>query len=429
MIEGIYKGIISALISLLGILGALGGQVQAQFLGANSELLEVKDRITGVRQFTKTENNCVTIPGRTIISSTSTNRVEESYTKCNKRQVAMVEYKFYSAAESAPLVSAPGKEVFRDEMSVHYRKGDTITAIFDSPKPKFEKVNGEWRDLEYKKIDQATYEVTVAPIAYLFGIGFVFADTETFNATGTFNPQVDDHTVLVVGGGGGGGGTGGTAVTAGGGGGAGGFVEQALTITAAQSITIGFGGNGFDAGDPGGAGERGATTSIGSLLERGGGGAGGFGDGSPGDGTIGRNGGGGGAGDTTGLGAPGLDFDGGDGFGSGNGTLRSGGGGGGATVAGGDGTSATRGSGGTGAESSLSGSEVTYSTGGEGSQSGDGDGAAGSANTGQGGVGGHGGVGGNGGSGIVIIQFTAPEADHFFPSFTKYLLPIRLASE
>jgi len=420
----------SIIFIVLGIFWDKSIIVKAEILGADAELLIVKARITGVRQFTKTESNCVTIPGRTIISSTSTNRVEEEYTKCNTRQVAMVEYKFYSDIESALLYQEGlGDEIFRDDMSVHYQKGDIVTAVFDSPKPKFQKVNGEWRDLNYKEIDQEAYELTVAPISYFLGIEKAYAD-ETFNSDGNFTPSVDDHTVLVIGGGGGGGGTSGDNQNGGGGGGAGGFVEQALTITATQSITVGSGGAGFSGGNPGGRGLQGATSSIGSLLEINGGGGGGHQDGGNVDGTNGASGGGGGSGDTSGSGGVGFTGgnDGGNGFGNGNGALRAGGGGGGATVAGGNGTSGTRGSGGTGDESSLSGSEVTYSAGGNGAQTGDGNGANGSANTGFGGVGGFQGTGGNGGSGIVIITFTPAAADHFFPSFIfNNLIPVEIA--
>lgn len=252
----------------------------------------------------------------------------------------------------------------------------------------------------------------------------------TFNASGTFTPQLGlscDY-LVVAGGGGGGGGSSGSS-RSGGGGGAGGYLTSIggspLSVTAtAYSITVGAGGAG--AALNGGRGSSGSNSVFSSVTATGGGAGGG---GATGSLTGGSGGGGGGF---TGLlsGASGTAGQGNSG-GSGENGLGRGGGGGGATGGGstpGPNPGDAGGNGGAGTSSSITGSAVTRSGGGGGGTDSDwtptgsggsggggaggiaGVGANGTVNTGGGAGGGggrfgSGGGGGTGGSGVVIIRY------------------------
>ena len=209
---------------------------------------------------------------------------------------------------------------------------------------------------------------------------------------------------LVIGGGAGGGGG---VDNSGGGGGAGAYAPGSLfVVPGAYSLKVGLGG----------AGDSGATLSVGStgsfsqfvnLVAQGGGGGGGRNS----NGSGGGSGGGGGGSNSAQTNGGSVDNpfgnNGGAGRASGSATQRPGGGGGGAGGAGGDFTgTSTGGAAGAGAASSITGTSVTRAAGGLG---GSGNifvnGAAGAANTGTGGggSGGNDASGGNGGSGVVIF--------------------------
>jgi hypothetical protein len=122
---------------------------------------------------------------------------------------------------------------------------------------------------------------------------------QTFTASGTYTPTTGMQFCIIecIGGGGGGGGVGGAASSflSAGGGGSGSYSRSRKTSTdigASQTVTVGAAGAGGSAGANNGT--AGGTTSVGSLVTAGGGGAGTF--------TDSLNNGAGGAGGTAGTG-------------------------------------------------------------------------------------------------------------------------------
>jgi hypothetical protein len=238
----------------------------------------------------------------------------------------------------------------------------------------------------------------------------------TFLTSGTFTPQTSlSCDALVVAGGGGGGGQNG------GGGGAGGFrTITSLSVTSAQTVTVGGGGANGTASIPG---TQGASSVFSTVTSAGGGGggystAGAGGSGGSGGGGAPNNG-TGGAGNTPST-SPSQGNSGGN---AGVGPTYRGGGGGGASAAGTPGSNLGNGNGGAGTANSYSGSSVTYAGGGGGGAEGTAgaggaggggnggnfaSGTSGTVNLGGGaGGGGAGNPGGTGGSGIVIIRYLA----------------------
>jgi hypothetical protein len=253
----------------------------------------------------------------------------------------------------------------------------------------------------------------------------------TFLTSGTFTPQTTlSCDYLVVAGGGGGGGS-----RSAGGGGAGGYLTSIggspLSISTAQTVTVGAGG----AGQTDARGLVGNDSQFGSLTLVKGGGYGGAGtDGAaPQIGGNGGSGGGGGGWGSANAGGTALGTQGNAGSAAATAPNYPAGAGGGAGAAGATitGSSTSSAAGGAGLANSISGTSVTYAGGGGGGASpnattggagGSGGGGAGgnttvngnpgTANTGGGGGGsGRGfvnpGIGGAGGSGIVIIRYLA----------------------
>jgi hypothetical protein len=238
----------------------------------------------------------------------------------------------------------------------------------------------------------------------------------TFLTSGTFTPSTSlSCDALVVAGGGGGGGQNG------GGGGAGGFrTITSLSVTSAQTVTVGGGGANGTASIPG---TQGASSVFSTVTSAGGGGggystAGAGGSGGSGGGGAPNNG-TGGAGNTPST-SPSQGNSGGN---AGVGPTYRGGGGGGASAAGTPGSNLGNGNGGAGTANSYSGSSVTYAGGGGGGAEGTAgaggaggggnggnfaSGTSGTVNLGGGaGGGGAGNPGGTGGSGVVIIRYLA----------------------
>jgi hypothetical protein len=227
-----------------------------------------------------------------------------------------------------------------------------------------------------------------------------------FTTSGTFTPTGTLSCAYLCAGGGGGGASG-----TGGGGGAGDVLTgTALSISSAQTITIGAGGIAGSGYPQSVSPTQGGTSSIGSLVSSIGGGRGGTNAASGGNGASGGGGGtGGGLGGTAiGSGNDGGDDAGGGGFPSG--------GGGGAGAAGGDGSGSTGGAGGAG----ITWNGDQYGGGGGGGVFSGTNGAAGAGGGGAGGGtrgrpgsgGGGGGSSGNsansargGGSGIVRLRY------------------------
>ncbi len=220
----------------------------------------------------------------------------------------------------------------------------------------------------------------------LYGVHKYTTTTAPMNFTPTTTLACE---YLVVAGGGGGG------TYMGGGGGAGGVLTNTpaslLTISSAQWITVGGGGD--DGPVQADVGRQGANSSIGvTLVATGGGGGGGFADG-----IAGGSGGGGAAQGTTlrfgGKGTTGQGYDG----GNGNTVVpyqTGGGGGGGAAKNGYDQpSSGVGGNGGAGVANSITGTATVYAGGG-------GAGASTTGGTGGSGIGGNGGSNGSGGNGL-----------------------------
>src|SRR3990167_4637797 len=123
------------------------------------KLDSVKSNILNVRLFERTELfNCQGAP-----------------ISCERRQIPMVEYQYYS-----DLVVPEADEVGRTETTVTVRRnGKDITSF--SAKPHSRIINGQWRKLEYEKATRSDYEATL-PIVYEF-INRAFATVTTFNAS------------------------------------------------------------------------------------------------------------------------------------------------------------------------------------------------------------------------------------------------------
>src|SRR3990167_9100702 len=291
------------------------------------KLDSVKSNILNVRLFERTELfNCQGAP-----------------ISCERRQIPMVEYQYYS-----DLVVPEADEVGRTETTVTVRRnGKDITSF--SAKPHSRIINGQWRKLEYEKATRSDYEATL-PIVYEF-INRALATVTTFNASGTWDNSVFCASTvenLVIGGGGGGGIAGQFA----GGGGAGGMIYNSSVPVSpiSYSVTVGLGGTGGPTGYP-----VGGDSIFSTSTAKGGGGGG---DGDPdNNGGPGGSGGGGhelgvGGQPTAGQGKVGFDGDGGTNYA---------GGGGGKSEGGGIGFD-----GGDGEANSITGSAVTYAGGGGG---------------------------------------------------------------
>ena len=228
----------------------------------------------------------------------------------------------------------------------------------------------------------------------------------TFTSSGTFTPsEALSCDYLVVAGGGGGG------SHYAGGGGAGGYrTTTSLSVTSAQTITVGAGGAG---GVFGGTrkGANGSDSIFSTITSTGGGGATGRNVITLGStGGSGAGGAGAAAPYVTGLAgntpstSPSQGNNGGNGIDAGG--SSAGGGGGGSGSAGGNASSGVVGTAGSGTANSISGTSITYAAGSTGGKVSSGNGAAGTVNRGNGGGGGgDDSPGGAGGSGIVIIRY------------------------
>jgi hypothetical protein len=251
----------------------------------------------------------------------------------------------------------------------------------------------------------------------------------TFTSSGTFTPTeaITGVEYLVIAGGGGaadagGGGAGGYRSSASGqlsGGGASAEATLTLASGAAQTVTVGAGGNGGFGTNP----TNGSNSVFGSITSTGGG-AGRYANPNS-TGNSGGSGGGGSAVSSNGTGGAGTANQGYAGGGSIYvASYAGGGGGGGAGAIGGTMNAATPGNGGVGVSSSITGTATTRAGGGGGGNAGNtgqstggtgGGGSgevgnnnnavAGTANTGGGGGGGYNNAGKAGGSGIVIVRY------------------------
>ncbi len=246
---------------------------------------------------------------------------------------------------------------------------------------------------------------------------FVGAGTVHFRRVDPSDKIID---LLLVAGGGGGG------ACRGGGGGAGGLIKDNYILNpGSYQVTIGAGGTGGSAGDPGQDNAMaGSDSSFGDIITAIGGGKGAIGlsslyFGHSTNGGTGGSGGGGSGYGTAGIGGLGTLGQGRDGgFGKVGGDPNNGGGGGGAVTVGGSAT----GIGGNGLYSDISGASIPYAGGGgagtfnvAGKAGGIGGGGAGGNNTigtagaantgGGGGGGGNAAAGASGGSGIAIIRY------------------------
>lgn len=280
------------------------------------------------------------------------------------------------------------------------------------------------------------------PVPKLNGgtVTFVGDDVvHTFTTSGTLTPVSAAVTVRALVVAGGGAGAQATDRTGGGGGGGGVLQSSSLSISAAETVTVGAGGT---------AEGNGQNSSIGSLLVAIGGGRG-----ARASLVTGGTGGSGGgryhsASSVAGAGTAGQGFAGGVGFdsGSGTGNFGAGGGGGAGGVGGNAQTTGAAGAGGPGVSSDITGTSRFYGgggggtaqdndaataayVGGAGGNGGGGagasqgvgvtavSGASGTANTGGGGGGGRttAATAGAGGSGVVVVRYTATEKKALTP--------------